>query len=78
MSKTALDNHWLMIKCSLLDLEQKAKVIQRSSGITNNRMAESGWFAFNQFNRSDTTKRMNDVDGIRLAALSLSSSADHA
>ena len=62
MSKTVLDDHWLMIKCYVLDLERKAKVIQRSSGITNNRMAKLGWFTFNQFNRSDTTKRMNDVD----------------
>ena len=66
MSKTVLDDHWLMIKCYVLDLERKAKVIQRSSGITNNRMAKLGWFTFNQFNRSDTTKLMNDVDAILL------------
>ena len=54
------------MKCPMLDLEWKAKVIQRSSGIINNRMAKSGCLAFNQFNRSDTTKRMNDADVIRL------------
>ena len=66
MSKTVLDDHWLMIKCYVLDLERKAKVIQRYSEITNNRMAKLGWFTFNQFNRSDTTKLMNDVDAILL------------
>ena len=55
-----------MIKCSVLDLERKTKVIQRSSGITNNRMAKLVRFVYNQFNRKNTTKRINDADVIWL------------
>ena len=54
------------MECAMLNLERKAKVIQCSSGFTNQRMTESGWLGFNQLNRSDTSQRMNDADVIRL------------
>ena len=60
------NNRWLLMECAMLNLERKAKVIQCSSGLTNQLMTESGWLAFNQFIRSDTSKRMNDADIIRL------------
>ena len=54
------------MKCAMLNLERKAKVVQCSSGFTNQQMTKSGWLAFNQFNRNNTTKRMNDGDVIWL------------
>ena len=60
------NNHRFLMECAMLNLERKANVIQCSSGFTNQRMTESGWLAFNLFNRSDTSKRMNDADIIRL------------